>query len=355
MAAYARLPQIVKVLFNGGVKVETTHRSEERRSRWVSAENTPEYNEATRDKPYRDSPSPVTRIIREGDTTKADPFTILFLANPALETPWNSGTFEVDPVTSDQVAFDTCVSYACDSLFGSLPSQKENLLDHPTIGPKIRILSVFQVGLNAEDKNALVAQDSVSNLLVARRQIFIPFISNLGLQADVVYAISQSTSHNRASTWFTSDNDAGPGFNFTIDGVTQSHRFYNLIPGTVAMHTSARSLTPLHEFGHALSSYTNGALVDLYVDSEQAFNNKRGRPIPEFFATYSGTGIISDTSRGGLGYPAGWQSYHCELLNLYAPAVMDNYYLASGGSETCLHDSITKQFLLDRLFAKISR
>lgn len=329
--------------------------AEFQQSRWVSADGVVEPDGATWKVLTQIASNPVSQVLREGDTSKSDPFTILFIANPALEMPWNSGTFGVDPVTYDQQAFNTCVGYALDCLFGNLPGQRERLLADPAISAKVRVISVFRVGLTAEDQNALVAEDGVSNLLVARRGVFAQFIANLGLQADVVYAISQSASHTRASSWFTSDNDAGPGIDFVLDGVTRSHRFYNLTPGTVAIHTTARSLTPLHEFGHALSSYTNGAIVDLYVDNGPALNNKRGRPIPGQFATYSGDVLEADTSRAGIGYPSGWQSFHCELLDTESPAVMDNYFLASAGSEVCQHDKITREFLRDRLLAKLYR
>ena len=124
----------------------------------------------------------------------------------------------------------------------------------------------------------------------------------------------------------------------------------------MAIHRNSRSLTALHEFGHALSSYSNGSVVDLYVDSSAGLNNKRGRPIPGTFATYSGIPLASDTARDGLGYPPGWQSYHGELLDPAAPAVMDNYWAApSGIPEHCVHDRITRQFLTERLLVKISR
>lgn len=297
------------------------------------------------------------KTIRPGDTTKSNPFTIIIVSNPALEAPWNSGTFIVDPITSNQAAFDACVRYIDDSLFGKLPSQRERFMNDPSIEPKIRVQSLFVTGLPAEDANSLVAQDGVSNMLVARRSVFIPFLAGQELQiADVVYAVSKSQSHTRASAWFTSDDDFRPGTSFTLDGVTLSHRYFNLVPGTIALHSTSTSLTAMHEFGHALSSYTNGSVVDLYVDSREGFNNKRGRPIPPNFRVYQGSASVSDAARDGISYPVGWQSYHCELLDPATPALMDNYWVApSGVPEHCRHDKITREFLTDRLRAKISR
>jgi hypothetical protein len=298
---------------------------------------------------------PVKKVLRAG-AKKKNPFTIVIVVNPVLETPWKSGIFMVDPITSNQAGFDACVEYILDALFGTLPHQQEALLADPTIAPHVRVVSLFVSGLPAQDSNALVAQDGVSNLLVARRTVFVPFLSGYRLQADVAYAVSASASHDRASAWFTSDDDARRGCPFALDGVTLYHRHYHRIPGTVAIHTNSKSLTALHEFGHALSSYTNGSVVDLYVDSSAGLNNKRARPIPTTFATYSGMTLPADTARDGLGYPAGWQSYHCELIDPTAPAIMDNYWQApSGIPEHCLHDRITRQFLRERLLVKICR
>ena len=302
--------------------------------------------------------SPVQEILRSGDTSKSNPYTILLIANPALETPWNSSTFMVDPIMSDQVGFDSCVQNAVACVFGTRPGQAETFLADPLIGPRIRVVSIFQVGLDALDANSLVAQDGVSNMLIARRQVYVAFLARLGQQADVVYSITKSDSHTRASAWYTSDNDAGPGVNFTLSGVALSHRFYCLIPGTIALHISSSSVTPLHEFGHAASSYSNGSVCDLYLDSPPALNNKRGRPIPINFGTYNSAAFASDGARGGIGYPPGWQSYHSELNNPSLPALMDDYWQAStggGGPDACQHDKITRQFLRERIIAKLSR
>lgn len=299
---------------------------------------------------------PVTRVIRPGDTSKPDPFTICIVSNPALETPWNSGAFTVDPITSNQGTFDACANYIERSLFGLLPGQAEKFVADPSVASKIRIVSLFVSGLGAIDANCLVAQDGLSDIVVARRTVFVPFLARYALRADVVYAVTDSRTHKRASAWFTSDDDGRAGVPFVIDGVALNHRYYCLIPGTVAIHSGATSLTAVHEFGHALSSYTNGSIVDLYVDDGPGLNSKRGRPIPSSFATYAGHTFASDTARDGLGYPPGWQSYHCELIDSTAPALMDDYWsVPTGLPERCAHDRITRQFLLDRLRAKSSR
>ena len=301
--------------------------------------------------------SPIITTIRPGDTTKTNPFTVVIVSNPALETPWKSGNFVIDPITSMQVAFNAAVAQIDSALFGLLPGQRERFIADPAIAPKIRVVSVFVSGLPAQDSNSLVGEDGVSTLLVARRTVFKPFLVGIGINvADVVYAVSASDSHTRASAWPTTDNDTGPGTSFTLDSGVFSHRFFNDVPGTVAIHQTTNSLTPLHEFGHALSSFSNGSVVDLYVDGKTGINNKKQpRPIPLHFDTYNGSALASDLTRDGLGYPAGWTSYHCELIDPALPAVMDNYRTPGIVAEHCQHDRITRQFLMDRLRAKISR
>jgi hypothetical protein len=300
----------------------------------------------------------VIRAIREGDVSKEESkrFTICIIANPSLEAPWNSGAFVIDPIMGDQAAFDASVRYIDTSLFGGLPNEGEQVFADPSISQKVRVLSLFVPGLAAQDSNCLVGEDGVSDLLIARRDVFSAFLAQFGLVADVGYAVTKSAAHTRASAWFTSDDTSQPGVSFTLDGVSRVHCYYNLTPGTVALHCTAYSLTALHEFGHALSSYENGMVVDLYVDSNPGLNCKRGRPIPRTFSTYNGTVFLSDMTRDRLGYPPGWQSYHCELIAPDFPAIMDNYWLSPDGvPEHCEHDAITRRFLLDRILAKLAR
>ena len=301
--------------------------------------------------------NPVIRVMRQGDTSKPDPFTIVIVSNPALEKPSGNGQFVVDPITLDQPAFDASAQYIDDVLFGNLPNQKEKLLSDRTIQHKIRVVSLFVSTLQANTDTQLV--EYYNDLLSPRRSVFIPFLSQYGLKADIAFAVSESATHTRASALSTTDDDNRPGISFTFDGQTLCHRYYCLIPGTIALHLTSRLITPLHEFSHALSSYTNGLVVDLYNDGPPMganfpINIKAGRPIPQSFAEYNGTHMASDLNRDGLGYDPGWTSYHCALIDPTVPAVMDDY-TAPGIAEHCQHDKITRAFLLDRLRAKISR
>lgn len=303
---------------------------------------------------------PTIRVLRAGNISKPYPFTIVIIANPSLESPDGSGLFATDPVLWNQPAFDACAKYIETSLFGGLPYQRERLLGDPSIaGEEVRIVSIFAPELPPTEENSLVAQYEYGNLLVSRRTTFDSFLTRFGIYADVVYAVSASTTHDRASAYYTSDDDSRPGVIFSLDGQTLHHRYWAITSGTVAIHINSKSLTAVHEFGHALSSYTNGSITDLYVDSEEALNNRHGRPIPvapDHFREYNGIYIPVDEKRDGLGYPRDWQSYHGALLDPKLPAIMDNYWMASSGiPEQCQHDQITRMFLLDRVRAKMSR
>jgi hypothetical protein len=298
------------------------------------------------------------RILNPGDTTKPDPFTICIVANPALERRLGSGTFVPDPITTNQALFDASATQIVDALFGRLPGQGENIFADPVMAAAVRIVSIFEPGLTAEDKNSLAAEDDQSDtMLIARRTVAQPFLTRHGFAADVSYAVSNSPTHTRASAFFTTDDDTAPGVPFTLDGTAMTHRFRCLIPGTIAIHVQMRPLTPLHEFQHAISSYTNGSIVDLYVDSGVGVNNKRKRPIPPSFGTYNATALLPDLTRDGLGYPGSWRSFHCELHAPTLPAVMDDYNQAAPPASPvhCQNDKITRAFVIDRMRAKMSR
>ncbi|MDP9170269.1 MAG: hypothetical protein M3N54_06610 [Acidobacteriota bacterium] len=294
------------------------------------------------------------QVLLPGDPAKANPYTICFAANTALETPWQSFSFSADPMPLNSAAFDAAVRYSIDCLFGNLPGQAEQLLSDLRIAPFVRIVSLRVTGLAVSDANSLVGESPLGQLLAPRRTQMAAFVNSFGITADVIFAVSQSSKYTRESAYPTTDDDTGPGDPFQLDGAARSHRHNFRIPGTVALHVSSRSLTPLHEFGHAASSFTNGQITDLYVDSPPALNCKTGRPIPISFGTLDTLAALSDPTRDGLGYPPGWRSYHCELINPSLPAVMDDY-INSGNALACRHDAITRRFLTDRIVAKINR
>jgi hypothetical protein len=98
------------------------------------------------------------------------------------------------------------------------------------------------------------------------------------------------------------------------------HRFYKVVPGTIAIHSTASSLTAVHEFGHAISSYTNGKIMDLYVDSAAGFDNLLGRRIPPIFCDYNGRNFqvfqIPADEQQGTSRPKARQTVHLKLRKL---------------------------------------
>jgi hypothetical protein len=283
------------------------------------------------------------------------PFTIVIIANVALEAPWNSGRVLADGVLSNRATFNRCVQYIVDALHGRLPGAIEPLLSAPPLLGRTRILSIFDPSLPVALSNSFVGLDAQSSLLVARRDEIGAFLRTHGLVGDVVYAITEGDAlHSRASAWFTTDDLPNGGVQFTFDGVALTHCFGAFIPGTIAMHVNASGPTAAHEFCHAISSYQNGSIVDLYANSSLGINNKHGRPIPATFASLNGSSHQSDASRDHIGYPASWQSYHCALHDLARPALMDNYHLTSIPL-ACPNDTITRQFIMDRLVVKTTR
>ncbi|MDB5916322.1 MAG: hypothetical protein JWR40_556 [Massilia sp.] len=301
-----------------------------------------------------------TIVWRQGDPTRKDAFFILVINNPALERPFNSGNFVPDlvggPDSSDRSLFLDSARFVVDNLFGNTPGQAEKLLSDSPHANKIKVASMYVRGLVPSGATALVGEEDFTGtgLLVARRDVVPAFLRTLNVNPDIVFIVSNSPANTRASAWYTTDNDARPGDPFTYDGQRLFHRYFHLIPGMAALHTTSDALTAAHEFGHAFSSYTNGLITDLYVDGDPAFNRKTGRPIPDVFATYDGVAYASDKERDGLGYPPDWISYHPALVDPSQPALMDNFYY-SDGYVTSKHDRITKRYILDRIEAKVFR
>lgn len=292
------------------------------------------------------------QILQPGNTSRPNPYTIAFVANPVLKD--NSGGLAIDPIMTQQAAFDACVLFAIDCIWGRLPGQTENLVSDPAIGPHIRIVSIFETGLPPVNANSLVEEDDFGFLIAPRRDNYAPYLATHGMSPDVAFAISASGRYNRASAWGTTDDTARPGTPFTLDGQAMQHWHFPEIFGTVALHVTSRSLTPAHEFGHAASSYNAGFITDLYVpNTSPNFNVRIGRPIPPQFATYDGTVFTPDPTRDSLGY-GGWNSYHPSLVGPSVPAIMDNY-TTQPNPLVCRHDTITRAFLRDRLLAKINR
>jgi hypothetical protein len=288
------------------------------------------------------------------------PYTICIVANPWIETPEKSGQLVRDPIIGNEPMFDAKARAIVDVLTGRLAGQAEKMF--ATLAADWRIVTVFDPARARKTANALVTHDTTT-LVVPVQPRFPGFLKTLKLpkmgklRADVAFAVTASATHDRCSAWFTLDDEGSAGRPFTVDGRPMVHRQQNKLPGTVALHVSARPLVPLHEFGHAGSSWTNGMVTDLYVDAGDGINKRRGRPIPGRFCVYDNQDFGCARDRGGaLAYPEGWSSFHAELADPAFPAVMDDFGLAAGGhSEKCRHDRLTRQFLLDRVQTIMAR
>jgi hypothetical protein len=287
---------------------------------------------------------------------KPNPFTICIVANPFIERPAGSSNFFDDPIMRNHGLFRAKVTYIIDCLFGNLPNQAEKFLADPAIEPHIKVVSIFDDTIQTKSaSNSLIVEKS-DDIVEPRRGIFIAFLKNYGIQGDIIFAVTASETAHRSSAWYASDDDNVPGQLFTLDGVTYSHVYQSRIPGTIALHSSARSITALHEFSHALSSFSNGMVVDLYTNNAPAVNSKFGIvPNPPVFGEYNTQNYSADLSRK----PQGYGSLGCFYSGLHGaayPALMDDFWLEpSGVYELCEHDTITRSFLRDRVLAKINR
>lgn len=295
---------------------------------------------------------PVIKILREGDTTKHDPYTIAIVSNPAYESEESPGTFKLDPITTQHSAFDKCVEYIVDCLFGNLPNQRERFLSDPLVVSRIRVVSIYANNLPVNNNNALI---KVVGDFHARQEKFKLFFTQFNITPDVAFAVTAFEPQRKATGFRTIDSMSSNGISFEYDGNQYYHRFHHDFPGAVALHVESKSLTALHEFSHAASSWPNGYIADLYnASNTESFliNKKFARRIPTIFCSYNGVTYLSNPKRGkGAG-----NSYHPELIDTNFPALMDDYSSPEHGvAEQCQHDKLSRQFLLDRIRAKTQR
>lgn len=296
-------------------------------------------------------PNHEIKVLRAGDTSKRNPYTIAIVNNPAIEI---DEEFFLDPIVNKKSKFEKSVDYIHKCLFGNLPHQAEKFLNHPSINGKIKVVSVWVGKLPVADKNSLVF---IEGEFRARRQMFVEFFSQFDLNPDVAFAVTDYKKEGRnASAFWAIDDKSKGGEYFTLDGKRLLHGYYHEEPGAVAIHTSDDSLTAIHEFGHAASSET-GYIGDLYNESSQEFltvNKKFADKIPNIFCEYNGETYHSNPKRSPD--PRAQTAYHAALFDTDFPALMDNYTLVKNGfPEQCQHDKLTRQFLLDRIRVKTQR
>lgn len=303
------------------------------------------------------------RILNDG-ALKLRPFTIAFVANPAIES-LAGGVFTADPILSNRTGYHDVVVHCLQNLFGVT----EDVLRLNDIDAQMRFVSIFDSTKPAIAANALARESPSIGYMLPRRDVLAAFLANFGVVADIVMVIHGSTTRFLASAFPTTDDGSGTSSIFGYDAVTHKHGHFPSIPGSCALsvHMLTTGITVLHEFMHAVADVSNGDMPDLYNDTGAGiFNiNKKFRvmgippappipPVPGQFAFFNGVSFASDLTRDGIGYDLTWLSYHCQLIDPSRPNVMDNYWLGAPPQQ-CRLDRISYAFVTDRLKAKLSR
>jgi hypothetical protein len=302
-------------------------------------------------------PPYTVRVLYSGKP-KPSPYTIVFVANPAIESQ-AGGSFNADPVLTNRAGYHSAVAYCLQNIL----RETEDLLRAGGIDAQMRFVSVFDATLGAQQQNAL-AHEVAPDIMETRRGVLASFLTRFREVADMVFVLHGSTTHDRASAWYTTDDNSRPTVSFTYDGVDRQHGRFSSIPGSCAIPVTVNTtgMTGLHEFGHAASDFNNGRVVDLYVDGgaggftvNKKFRAQATDPVPANFATYNGTNYNSDPNRDALGYPATWTSYHPQPIDATRPNLMDNYWLSFDTPRRCRLDQLTYDWMRDRLGAKLGR
>ena len=308
------------------------------------------------------SPSP-TRVLYPGRPVER-PFTIAFVANPAIKT--TRGEIIPDPVLTQLDRF-------AETVVGSLKTLltlDEDLLRRDGLETLIRFVVVVDPDAPATDQNALAEEYAYFPVMRPRRRAVPAFLERHQVAADVAFVIHGSTSHRMASVQFTTDERSAKQVEYTYDGVKRVHGLFPAVPGSVALSIDLLHALPiaLHEFAHAASECDTGRLIDAYVDGgddpetmvNKKYRKQPGDPVPPQFCTYViGSGppacYMSAMARGQDPYPATWTSYHPEPLDPSQPNLLDDYLHARVNPAKCRFDRLTYDWLRERLWAKAHR
>ena len=224
------------------------------------------------------SGSPLTARTLYPGRPKTEPYTFVFAATPAIQSP-DGGPVSADPVLTDRTNFHATVGHC----LANLLTLTESLLRTDNLEANIRFVAIFDTTQGATTANALVGQ-SDTNLIETMRDRLNGFVGRYAENPDIVFCITANATHTHPSAWFTTDDDSRPGVNFTYDGMTRTHRRFTDVPGSAAISTlmGTTGLDAMHEFGHAASDFNNGMVIDLYVDDFEGlgsgfFVNKKMR------------------------------------------------------------------------------
>jgi hypothetical protein len=246
------------------------------------------------------------------------PYTIALVANPYIMKRSNDG--DVIPARPDPIMKDKRLFYK--AVYKTLASfESDALLGRPGLFGRIRFVTVFKElgkrGILEEFPEELFdsSGDRIDHRLLQPTPDILEVVGNLIdendpvqlSEIDLIWGISASPTRDRAYAQFADwqavdesegaqsieivcgipysfDPDPHDRKNDTIkpfpdlgidDDLTQDaelfaasiHDFYSKIPGRAAINANSSSrYTMLHEFGHSMSSFYHGRIVDEYSD-----------------------------------------------------------------------------------------
>lgn len=300
---------------------------------------------------------PQVEVVRAGEP-KARPYTIAFVGNPAVIC--DGGRVMPDPMLGKPSEFYSAVGYCLNSLF-MLP---ETLLRTKNFVRNVRIVVIFPRFLEDPRKHPLLIEHPKHAVGEPDRDATDRFVKACGEIPDVTFVVHGWKPCRYASARASIDDATSSSTEFTFDGRLREHGHFPSVAGSIAIpHFADRAHpVPLHEFCHAASDSTNGAIIDLYVDEtiSKLVINKKHRlrstdPVPDHFTYYNGTEFSSDRYGPGAGYPDRWRSYHPDPQTRTAHNLMADYRLSASGARNVRLDPLTRRFLRDRLRAKLGR
>jgi hypothetical protein len=344
------------------------------------------------------------------DRLPEHPYTILFVANPKVckrKEPSRANldreqfedevdrfrnqdaSYIVDPIINDKKLFYRTVDRALHSF------ENDEVLGRPEIWSCVRVVTIFDPCLadeivEASDNTtttkqfgfAEAYQTDIPEKEIVFENLLVPLAHTHSLikkkwkgynnkidfkEVDVIYIISANEDYTRASAMY-SDKQNGIIYSGDPPVLTVSHDEYTDAPGLVALNAlTAWQKTYIHEFGHAMSAFQNGAIIDEYMDYNetsveaskdlQAVNrlerkkpkdpNDPYEPIPSVFARYKNFTYHSDRD-----HPSAletWKSYFPQRCSKYIYCTMDRTY---GEYQ---FDPLISDFMFDRLMVKCNR
>lgn len=356
------------------------------------------------------------------------PYTIAFVANPKVLTSGkkaqvlDNSDFDNDPIIKNIKIFLNSIDNALFSF------ETNEVIGRREIWSQIRIIAIFDEKLTNESgieyglvqpypDQAIINGVVVSNLLYPLDNMWTNYqniLHNCNTQAgfaqnelqniidstDVIFAMSSSELYNRSTALYTDFGENGEKpvgksvpFHFDLDPhktktnkislppraveskglIISEHEPFAKIPGRVALNVLGASLKSyVHEFAHAMSSATHGAIDDEYYDRKEMtkkieftkikddekhklfyvnrINRKKDGiavPVPREFAKYNKNLYHSDREHPSA--REDWVGYFPERKCIHYACIMDRHYGAYR------FDELISQFMYDRLIAKINR